>query len=182
MKTCHRSIFLFVVSTMFAQQGTTSRESPFQVIPRVPTASDTLAFRNAVPDFEARDLIGRTWRSADLRGKLTVVQLWATWCLPCRQEHPALQDFFNEARRMNNVQVLTFSGDADPSRVLSYMKEKGYTFPVIVDRDLEVSLFPLEGGIPKTWVIGPDGRRSDPFKAWTFGRVLLEVEKLATAK
>jgi peroxiredoxin len=181
MKTCHRSLFLFVASTLFAQQATSIRESPFQVIRPAPADLDMLAFRTTVPDFEARDLSGRTWRSADLRGKLTVVQIWGTFCLPCRQEHPALQDFFNKARSANNVQVLTFSVDSDPSRTLSYMKDKGYTFPVIVERALDVKLFP-EGGLPESWVIGPDGRRSDAFKSWTFGRVLLEVEKLAMSK
>jgi peroxiredoxin len=170
-------IFLFVATTIFAQQG--PAVGPFRAIPPAPLVTDRLAFGNTLPDFETRDLAGHTWRLADLRGKLTVVQLWATWCLPCRQEHPALQEFFNETRRMNKVQVLTFSGDADPSRVLSYMKEKGYTFPVIVDRDLEARLFPPANGIPDAWVIDSDGRRSQPFQVWTFGRVLLEVERLA---
>ena len=183
MKTCYRSVFLFVmVSVIFAQQAITRGESPFQVVPPAPTASDTLGSSSTVPNFETRDLSGRTWRSADLRGKVTVVQFWATWCLPCRQEHPALQDFSNEARSMNNVQVLTVSLDDDPSRVLSYMKEKGYTFPVVLDRDLELRLFPSEGGLPKSWVIGPDGRRSDSFRAWTLGRILMEVGKFSGAK
>ncbi len=183
MKTRYRSVFLFVMaSAIFAQQAITRGESPFQVVPPARTASDTLASSITVPDFETRDLSGRTWRSADLRDKVTVVQFWATWCLPCRQEHPALQDFANKARSMNNVQVLTFSLDDDPSRVLSYMKEEGYTFPVVLGRDLELRLFPSEGGLPESWVIGIDGRRSDSFRSWTFGRILMEVEKLSRAK
>ena len=141
--------------------------------------SDSLAFRTTMPDFAARDLSGRTWRAADFQGKLTVVQLWATWCLPCRREQPALQDFFNRAPFLPNVQVLTFSLDHDPSRVASYMREKGYSFPVIADPDLALRLFPKEGGLPKVWVIGPDGRRTEPFRAWTFGRILMEVSKAA---
>jgi thiol-disulfide isomerase/thioredoxin len=54
-----------------------------------------------------------------MHGKLTIVQIWATYCLPCRQEHPALQDFFTKERPLNNVQVLSFSLDDDPNRVLS---------------------------------------------------------------
>jgi peroxiredoxin len=176
MKTCHLITWIFVASTVFAQ-----RESPFQAIRPAPADLDMLVFRTTVPDFEVRDLGGRTWRSVDLRGKLTVVQIWGDFCIPCRQEHPALQDFFNKARSMNNVQVLTFCVDSDLSRVRSYMNDKGYTFPVIMDRDSKVRLF-SEGGLPEVWVIGPEGRRSAPFKSWTFGRVLLEVEKLAMAK
>jgi peroxiredoxin len=161
--------------------STLSGQAPFQVI-RPPAAdTDILAFRNPVPDFEVRDIGGRIWHSADLQGKLTVVQTWGTFCLPCRQEHPALQDFFNKTRSMSNVQVLSISVDGGRSRVRSYMKDKGFTFPVIMDSDLQAKLFP-EGGLPETWVIGPDGRRADRFQSWTFGRVLLEVEKMAATK
>jgi peroxiredoxin len=108
----------------------------------------------------------------DMQGKFTVVQVWGTFCLPCRQEHPALQDFFNKARSMNKVQVLSVSVDGDRSGTMSYMKDKGFTFPVIMDSELQVRLFP-EGGLPETWVIGPDGRWTDRFQSWTLGRVLL---------
>jgi len=77
------------------------------------------------------------------------------------------------------IQVLTFSIDRDPELVRSFMKEKGYAFPVIVAPDLEQRLFPQEGGIPKTWVIDRQGRRSDAFRAWIFGRIVIEVEKIA---
>jgi hypothetical protein len=80
---------------------------------------------------------------------------------------------------MNKAQVLTFTLDDEPPRVRSYMKENGYTFPVVVNGDLESRPFPRDRGIPETFVIGPDGRRSDQFRTWTFGRILMEVEKLA---
>jgi hypothetical protein len=64
---------------------------------------------------------------------------------------------------------------------MRYLKEKGYTFKVVVDKGLEPRLFPTAGGIPKTFVVGPAGRRSDAFQTWTFGRILMEVEKLAKA-
>jgi peroxiredoxin len=174
----HLGVFALWISAMFAQVS--NSKSPFVMMTPSPALeSDTLDFRRVVPDFEARDLNNRSWRNADLRGKLTVVQIWATWCLACRQEHPALQDFYNRAPSMRNVQVLTFSVDRDPEQVQSYMQEKGYTFPVIVDEDLGLRLFPREGGVPKTWVIGAESRRTDPFTSWTFGRILIEVEKLA---
>jgi thiol-disulfide isomerase/thioredoxin len=162
-------------SAAFAQQGIT-----FESV-ATPPATDSLAFRTPLPDFSARDLAGRNWRPADLRDKLTVVQIWSTHCIPCREEHPLLQRFFDETLTMKNVQVLTFALDSDPSQVMRYMKEKRYTFQVVVDKDLEPKLFPAVGGIPKTFVVGPDGRRSDAFQTWTFGRILMEVEELAKA-
>ncbi len=80
---------------------------------------------------------------------------------------------------MNNVQVLTFSMDKDVLRVKAYMVEHGYTFPVISNSSLVERLFPNEGGLPKAWVIDRGGRRSDAFRVWSFGRILMELEKLA---
>ncbi len=65
MKTCYLGVLLFVTaSAMFAQQAI-----GFDVVPG-PAASDTLVFRTPLPDFEARDVAGRMWRTADLRDKL----------------------------------------------------------------------------------------------------------------
>jgi thiol-disulfide isomerase/thioredoxin len=165
------ALVVFVASALLAQ-------SPFETVQ--PAVSDTLNFRTPLSDFEARDLAGKSWSLAELRGRFTVVTIWSTWCLPCRQEAPAVQALSDQAGH-GKVQVLTFSLDRDPEAVRLYMLERGYTFPVIVDPDLEGKLFPQEGGIPQSWVIDRQGRRSDAFRAWTFGRIVLEVEKLARA-
>jgi thiol-disulfide isomerase/thioredoxin len=142
---------------------------------------DRLVFAAQIPAFEARDLLGRTWRESSFRGKVTLVDVWATYCLPCIKEHAALQAFHDQAKAMDNVQVLTFSLDRDVRRVRAYMAERGYTFPVISNISLVEQLFPSEGGIPKAWVIDRDARRSDAFRVWSFGRVLMELEKFANS-
>jgi len=166
------ALVVFVASALLAQ-------SPFEAVQ--PAVSDTLNFRTPLSDFEARDLTGKAWSRAELRGRFTVVTIWSTWCLPCRKEAPAVQALSDQANNHGKVQVLTFSLDRDPEAVRLYMREMGYTFPVIVDPDLEARLFPPEGGVPQSWVIDRQGRRSDAFRAWTFGRIVLEVEKLARA-
>jgi len=156
------------------------KQSPFVAISPSAGASDTLVFSTPMPQFEARDLNGRLWRSSDLRGKVTVVQIWGTYCLPCRREHPELQNFVSRLAAASNVQVLTFSVDTDPSRTMSYLNDKGYRFPTIVDAGLEQKLFPHEGGIPQTYVINSRGQRTQAPQSWTLGRTLLEAQKLAT--
>lgn len=173
------SACLAYAAALLAQQGTTVENSPFQTVPPAPVVSDSLTFSTIVPIFEATDLNGKVWRSSDFRDKVTLVSIWGVYCLPCRAEQPALQDFFNTIHSTNKVQVITFCLDTQPNRVLSYMRKQGYTFPVIVSNDVETKLFPIAGGIPKTFVIGPNGRRTEPFKSWTFGRILLEVDKIA---
>jgi thiol-disulfide isomerase/thioredoxin len=143
---------------------------------------DSLTFTTRIPDFEAIALDGRMWRFSDLTGNVTLVDIWSTNCGPCRKEHPELQALYSEIGSAHHLQVLTFALDHDPARVRSYMAEKGYTFPVIVNERLSVRLFTAVGGIPKQFVIDQEGRLSEPFRAWSLGRVFLEAERLAQSK
>ena len=93
--------------------------------------------------------------------------------------------------------MLTFCLDYDYMHAHDYMKQKQYTFPVIADWTLIGKLFPKDAcrlpcsvGIPSPspdhgmlagpqWVVDPQGRLSYPFRAWSFGRLLFEIEKAA---
>jgi cytochrome c biogenesis protein CcmG/thiol:disulfide interchange protein DsbE len=104
-----------------AQQA--AEPSPFLVVPGA--APDQLRFIRPLADFEAKDLRGRIWNKASLLGHITVVNIWATWCMPCRKEHPMLQRFYQEATIKNTVRVVTVNIDEDPDLVKSYLIEKG---------------------------------------------------------
>jgi thiol-disulfide isomerase/thioredoxin len=166
-------LFVLVVLSAVAQQS----RSPFLQVP--PAPSDTLRFQIPVGNFDATDISGRRWRSADLRTKVTFIDIWSTSCGPCRREHPEIQRFYNKVKTTSNVQVLTFAMDDDPRRVEAYIKENSYTFPVIVSGELVEKLFPPRGGMPQAWIVDPEGRRSDPLVAWPANRFLLEVERFA---
>ena len=181
-----RSFVSLLVLNLVVVSATAQEQSPqiAAAIPQFQTVlpalqDDRLVFADRIPPFEARDLLGRTWRESDFTGKVTLVDLWATYCLPCIQEHAALQAFHAQAKGLNNVQVLTFSTDRDVRRVRAYMAEHGYTFPVISNNSVVEQFFPREGGIPKALVIDREGRRSGAFRVWTFGRVLMELEQFA---
>jgi hypothetical protein len=67
------------------------------------------------------------------------------------------------------------------------MRQNHYTFPVIiVGKEQADKLLPAEahsdGGIPESWIIDRQGRRSEPFRTWTFGRILLTAEDLESSK
>src|ERR1039458_86853 len=64
-----------------------------------------------LPDFQISDAEGKTWRWADLKGKVTLVNLWATWCGPCRNELPYLQKLFNKVRERKDLAVITLNTD-----------------------------------------------------------------------
>jgi thiol-disulfide isomerase/thioredoxin len=109
-----------------------------------------------LPDFQLADLSGKTWTTKSLNGKVVLINLWATWCGPCNAELPQLQKLYEQAKNRSDLQILTFNIDEDPGLVEPYLKEKGYTFPVVPAYSYVVNL--LDGfAIPQNWVLNPKG-------------------------
>jgi peroxiredoxin len=158
-------------------------QPPFAPVPQA--SEDSLRFAAKLPEFEAKDIGGRTWTLEDLRGKFTVIYFWRTGWAREADAHPrADPDFLDLAELQRfydkkNVQALSFCMDYDYTHAAIYMKEKKYTFPVIADWVLIKKLFPGTEGGRLYWVVNPEGRLSYPFRSWSFGRLLFEVEKAA---
>jgi len=143
---------------------------------------DRLHYDVMLSNFEAKDLNGKTWRLADLKGKATFIDIWATWCGVCRAEHPEVQKLYEAIKGRKDIQVLSFSIDEAAYLAESYMKEKKYSFPVIASKDLSERLFPV-AGLPMYWIIDAQGRRSSPY--WWFvsvDRVIADLQEAAARK
>ncbi len=125
----------------------------------LPSPTTSLNFTQPLPEFAVKDLSGRVWRLTDLLGKGTLINFWATWCGPCRGEHPEIQKLHDRLKAGSKMQVLTFSVDDDPGRVVEYIKEKGYTFPVIHSPVLANKLFPYIG-LPSNVLVNASGMRT----------------------
>jgi thiol-disulfide isomerase/thioredoxin len=125
----------------------------------IPNGRTPPAFVKALPEFAAKDLSGKTWQLRDLTGKATFLNLWATWCGPCRGEHPGIQKLQEMLKDRKDVQVLTISVDDSPGAVTAYLKEQGYTFPVIRAPELADKLFPW-GGLPTSFLVNAKGLRT----------------------
>ncbi len=109
-----------------------------------------------IPAFELSDLSGKTWWLKELAGKKLLINVWATWCGPCQAEMPHLQKFYESIKDRSDLQLLTFNVDEELGLVAPYMKEKGYTFPVLPAFSTVVSL--LDGyAIPQNWVVDDTG-------------------------
>jgi thiol-disulfide isomerase/thioredoxin len=109
-----------------------------------------------LPDFEISDAEGKSWRLADLKGKVTLVNLWATWCGPCRSELPYLQKLFNKVRERKDLAVVTLNTDDNPGLILPFLNENKYTFPVLPAAGYVAKLVP-ELSIPRNWIVDADG-------------------------
>jgi thiol-disulfide isomerase/thioredoxin len=112
----------------------------------------------AFADFELPDLSGKSWTLASFAGKKVFVNIWATWCGPCRLELPYVEQLHEKLRQEANEDILmvTFNMDFNPGVVAPYMKKNEYTFPVLMAidylQDQDVS------GIPRNWVLDQVGR------------------------
>jgi peroxiredoxin len=107
-------------------------------------------------DFTLKDLSGKTWTSSELRGKVVLVNFWATWCPPCRKEMPDLQSLYRRFSAQGFV-VLGIS-DEDRAKVEPFILERKVSFPVLLDPGRKVNEMFVVEGIPKSFVYNREGK------------------------
>jgi len=107
-------------------------------------------------DFTLKDLNGKKVTLSALRGKIVLVNFWATWCPPCRKEMPDLDLIYTHYQAQGLVIVsLT---DEDPFKVNSFIGQAGYHPPVLLDSGGKVAKQFHVDGLPKTFVFDRDGK------------------------
>jgi peroxiredoxin len=125
---------------------------------RVPTVG------SQAEDFHLTDLEGKSQSLSQYRGKIVLVNFWATWCKPCTIEMPAMQKIYDQLRDKGFV-VLAVNELEDDAIVREHIKQYGRTFPVLMDRDnkvanqfgvfgLPVSVFIDEKGVVQEYIKG----------------------------
>jgi peroxiredoxin len=109
------------------------------------------------PDFAVPDLTGKTVRLSGLRGKVVVLNLWATWCPPCVEEMPSMEQLHAELGDAEFA-LLAVSQDEDGKRVVAPFVERMHlSFPVLLDPEREVGDRFGVSGYPETFVIDRNG-------------------------
>jgi peroxiredoxin len=113
--------------------------------------------RPLAPDFTLRDSDGESYRLSELRGQPVIVNFWATWCPPCREEMPSMQRAW-EYLQPQGVVLLAINVGEDPDTIFQFTGNYPLDFPILFDQDGTVSeAWPLKG-LPTTFVIDPQGR------------------------
>jgi len=137
--------------------GTPKPPDPEPPKPEVVSTSGTWTPREKpLPEFQFSDAKGKTWQLADLKGKVTLINLWATWCGPCRAELPYLQKVYDKVRERKDLQVITFDTDDSLGLILPFIAGNKYTFPVMPAVDYVRKLVP-DLTIPRNWIVDADG-------------------------
>ncbi|HJT22359.1 MAG TPA: TlpA disulfide reductase family protein [Nitrospira sp.] len=115
------------------------------------------ASESSIASFNLKALDGGVFRSRDVMGKVVLLNFWATWCGPCKEEMPSLarlQAQFDPAR----VRVVTVTADMQVQGIKQFLTQLGIDLPVLFDEEQEVSRSFMVRGLPTTVLIAPDGR------------------------
>ncbi len=138
-------------TTSGTQEGTqTSTET-------TPSADTGIGEGQLPPEFVLPDLDGNDVMLADYDGKVVVLDLWATWCPPCREEIPFLVQLYDEFRDQGLMVVGIGLDQGGAPTLAPFAEANGITYPILVgDRDVQAAYGVT--GIPTTFIIGRDGR------------------------
>lgn len=107
--------------------------------------------------FQFRDAAGKFHSTADLKGKVVLINFWATWCPPCRAEMPSLHSLYSKLKNDDRIVFLFMNEDEDDLKVKSYLENNGFNMPVSTrTSNLPGEIF--NGTLPTTVILDKEGR------------------------
>jgi len=148
--------FLLLALLLAPSQGAllpgVSPDINYRLVPNL----DPMKERAPTPDFTLPGLAGKKLSLRDFRGKIILVNFWASWCAPCREEMPAMERLYQEFKDRGFV-VLAIDTKDKRKDALAFIKELKLTYPVVFDDAGEVGLLYGAWGLPTTYLIGRQG-------------------------
>ena len=111
----------------------------------------------ATPPWEVTLPDGRTVTSESLKGRVVLVNFWATWCPYCRKEKPVIDDFWQDTRD-RGFEVVSISVDDTPEKIAAWMRDKGYTFMAAPTNASVAAAFGNVTSVPTSFIVDADGR------------------------
>ncbi|WP_457600901.1 peroxiredoxin family protein [Hydrogenivirga sp.] len=120
------------------------------------TTSSGLGKGDIAPDFTLKTIDGREVSLKDYRGKVVLINFWATWCPPCRNEMPLFVRVYKR-HRDKGFEILAVSTDSSLDPVKKFVKEFRINFPVLYDDKNVVSLYGIQG-LPTSFLIDREGK------------------------
>ncbi|MBS4211110.1 MULTISPECIES: redoxin domain-containing protein [Neobacillus] len=114
---------------------------------------------NKAPDFQLKNIEGQNVRLSDFKGKKVILNLWATWCPPCKAEMPHMKDFYQKqkGKDVEIVAVNLTTSEKNPESVEQFVKDYGLTFPVLLDENGEIGDVYQAITIPTSYFIDTNG-------------------------
>ena len=144
-----KRVFVFVVSLLVL--GSLARVNAQEKETLVKVGDD-------VPEFVVEMFDGQKINIKDLKGKIVLINFWATWCPPCRKEFTRLQKDIVDRFEGKDFVLLPVSIDDGEEAVREFMRKNGYEFPVAFDGDKKLYGMFAEKYVPRNFIIGKDGK------------------------
>jgi thiol-disulfide isomerase/thioredoxin len=123
---------------------------------RLLAQTPTLGRDRFMPAFALPDLTGKLVRLEDYRGKVTLVNFWASWCEPCRAEFPHMAELYKSFSR-DEFDIAAISDDVDPAKMRAFVAEFRPPFPILVGRGRMKAMYHYRG-LPYTVLLDRQGR------------------------
>lgn len=109
------------------------------------------------PDFVLKDVDGKSHKLSDYRGKVVMINFWASWCPPCRFELPSMERAYNKLKQ-HGVEFLAINLGEDADTIFTFTADYPVSFPLLMDIDSSVSdKYPVIG-LPTSYFVSPEGR------------------------
>lgn len=155
MKTTHRRIFYSIILLLaLAWIFVSADRSGTSTSGLIPAPQQGFL----APDFELQTTTGETIKLSDLRGQAVLINLWATWCPPCRAEMPAIEKIHNEYKDDGLVVLaVNMTYQDTQSNIIPFTAEYGLTFPILLDQTGSVGTAYQLRSLPSSFFIGRDG-------------------------
>jgi peroxiredoxin len=171
-------VFAGLVTTLFLVSCNPQKEGA-EERPAVGAEVGTVA-----PDFRIANIHGGTMTLSEHRGKVVLINFWATWCGPCRAEMPSMESLYR-SHLQHQFDILAISIDTGgPSRVQAYVDDFGFTFPALLDSNYRVNDLYHVRVAPTSFLIDRQGRivrRIEGAKDWNHPEVRAWIDRLIDA-
>ena len=109
------------------------------------------------PEFLLSDPSGKTYTLSELQGSVVFVNFWATWCPPCIEEMPSLQNLYNGFKDKKEFRMVTILYKDDYAKAMAYLKQNNYALPVLIDREGKAAKAYGVTGVPETYIVDKQG-------------------------
>jgi len=132
------------------------------------------------PDFNLEDQDGNFLKMSDFKGKVVIVNFWATWCPPCRKEMPSMQRAW-EKLEQEGIVMLAINVGEDSDQIFAFTAEYPVEFPLLMDRDSSVVKQWKVRGLPTTYIINPAGKivyQAIGDREWDSDEIMNQIRKL----
>ncbi|MEP6933327.1 MAG: TlpA disulfide reductase family protein [Nitrospirota bacterium] len=145
-----------VIAAMLSLMSIVSASPSLAVDPFISLKMSRLPVGSMAAPFELATLDGKVVKSSELAGKVVVINFWATWCGPCKEEMPSLARL-QQQLDPTRFTMLTVTTDLQRQGIAHFLSQLGVSMPVLFDEDQEVSRSFMVRGLPTTILIARDG-------------------------